>query len=386
MQGLTGRTGLGRLRTICCALAVLLGAMTWGPSGRAWGRTSSWFSWFFDLFAGQDVSEPPALTAEDREAIEKARVLLESYDGAANSFMLGVFAAADGDAPKAQGYFTRAVELDTSESPLPLTMAARTYMQAGQYAEAKSLHQRALREGIARGQSPTLQKINAYLDLAVACSKLRERSEALNNARLAEHLLGEDSNGLPSGQKALGYLQLGSVYGDSIQDAEAARRAWQAGQIESAREPNRVEPAIIVALNVHMIASQPKNAPAAAIDTYVMNAEQAMGRLDEQSRRAVRTQLGEEIVRLAVDTKNTPEASLYYAGQAKRLLQPIVEMPVKDASVESMIFKARAIEAQSTLPDVRRTRGEVKRLKKERDSIDKRMTTEWLKSVSGAEP
>jgi tetratricopeptide (TPR) repeat protein len=388
MRGSSGQIKLTGLRTICCVLAILLGGMTWGPSGTAWGKTDGWLGWLFDLFAADDVPRRPDLVDDDRAATDNTMTLLGSYpDSAARSLILGVFWAARGDAPQAEEHFRRARELDSSKSLLPLTMAAQTYMQVGDYRKAKSLHEEIVKElqttsrrergrgaGGSRDSSLMLQRVNAYLDLAVACSKLNEPNEAMEYAQGAKNLLSlssRDRNDVPVGQVAFGYLRLGSVYGDSLGNVGAARDAWQEGRKQSGEGPGLVKPRTIVELNLKMIESSAKDVPDTSLDEYLAGAERAMKQLDGESQLAVQTRLGMEFAKLAIDRRDVPEASLRCANRARTLLRRAGDLSPKDArSTEELVLKVRAINAQTELPDFRENTEESARLKEERQTAE----------------
>jgi len=386
MLGPKGQRRLIGGRTICFVLVILLGGMTWCSSGVTWGGTSSWLDWLFALFSADDIPQRPPLTEQDRIAIDKTRALLETYgDSASNSLMLGVFAAADGNAPVAREYFKRAYASDSAKSLLPLTMAAQTYVQVGNYAEAKLLHSQILQESGSRGSPLALQKINAYLDLAVVCSKLKELDEAAADANRAKDLLQASQGSLSATQMAFAYLQLGTVYGDSLRNSVAAQQAWQAGQALSEQQPDRVNPRIMLQLNLKMIENQPKDAPEASLNRYFKNASQAITRLDGESRLAAQTRLGEQFADLAVKSKGTPQAKSY-ADLAESQLRSVRELPLTDASAERAVLKARAIEAEKKIAGLRRGRTSSSQLNKEMETAEKHLMAERLKSSTELRP
>lgn len=347
-----------RLRIFHIIFTVLLVCVTCSSSRADGEGPESWFGWLFDLFSAEDIPQRPALTEQDHMAIKKAKVLLGSYsDDTAKSLMLGVLAAANGNEADAQRYFLKANELDTSRPLLPLTMAAQVHVQEGNYKAAKILHQRVLHES---DTSPSLQRINAHLDLAVACSKLDEPDEAKRNIKRAERLIG--SSRISEAEKALAYLQSGTVYKKSIKDSKAALRVWKAGQVLSARAGSRLDARLALQLNMAVVENLPATASLTVMKQYLSSAEKAANRLSGESKVVAQLRLGEQFTKLAVQRRTTPDAQLL-SSEAQRLLKPARELNLGRISSQMIRVKAKAIKEEQTLAKLKGDTAKMDRLK-----------------------
>ena len=349
---------------------VLLICMTCASSSLAQDGPTSWFKWIFALFSADDVPQRPVLTEQDRLAIEKAKVLLGSYTpDTANSLMLGLLAAADGNETEALRHLFRTHKLDSSSSLLPLTMAAQTYVQQGNYKVAKRMHQRILTQTSNRDASPISQKINAHLDLAVACSNLNEHEQAKSNVKKAEQLISTST--MKESEKALAYLQSGIVYNTSIKDSNEAVRLWVKGQLLTEKVGSRLDPRLTLQLNLNVVENLPHMAPLTVRKKYLKNAEKAANRLAGDSKVVAQMRIGTQFKNLAVQRMATPDAP-GLSREAKRLLEPARQIKLEGISHQMIRVKARAIEAQKTLAEMEKDTTNAKRLKDETEKVKNR--------------
>ncbi|MHC4718287.1 MAG: tetratricopeptide repeat protein, partial [Planctomycetota bacterium] len=214
-------TGRGIRVVVLAAVIGLTGSTALGEG------LPSWLEWLFAMISADDVPQRPALTEVDRESIAKARVMLaRARPDATDSLLLGILAAAEGDEDEAARRFELAHRLEEG-SALPLTMAAQTQLQEGKNRAAAELHERALTAIRARRGRASLQAANAHLDLAVAYEKLGDPDKARAHATDAMKLIRRTR--MPPSQKALAYLQAGTVYRQVLRDPDAAAAAWEAG-------------------------------------------------------------------------------------------------------------------------------------------------------------
>lgn len=336
-----GRTSVRNKRVV---LVLLLVCIVSGSSSVAYGDIDSWLDWLFVLFGADRVPDPPTLTEEDRVAIEKARVLLQDYaPDPSNRMMLGVLAAASRNEAEASKWFKEAHELDTSKSSLlPLTMAAQTHMQEGSFQRAKSLHRRVVTQSRERG-APVSQKVNAHLDLAVACARLNEPNEAAANAERAVHLI--DTGELTASERTLGYLQAGVVFQQELKNDGAALTVWKRAEVLGEAPDAAVSPRLTLEVNLKLIQSLPAETLVDSLDRYLGNVQRAAGRLpEEESRVSTRARVGEQLAWRALDSRDTPPGGLL-ASRAKAVLRPVWKMDLKDRDTTIVRAKAQAIRA-----------------------------------------
>jgi len=309
----------------------------------ALGDASNWIKWLLDLIAADTVPQRPELTEEDQAAIEKTRILLQEYPpDAGNSMLLGIFAAANGQADEAQERFMEAVELNPERSLLPLTMAAQTHLQEKNFDQAVEIHEFVLQQLEERSETPRIQAINAHLDLVVAYSKLEETQRANEQMERATELLSTDT--LSDRERAFSYLQLGIVQQEVLKNKEAAIKAWEEGSNIPAENPRlALELNLKVARNI--ADTDPKNA-----EKYLSRATQITESLPKDSKIAAQVQLGEQytkLTKLAIRRKDKP-AIKRLSLKADQLLKPAIEQ--KDIeSTKMILYKTTALEVAKEL-------------------------------------
>lgn len=336
-------------------------------SSLAWGESSDWVKWLLDLLLADAVPQRPILTEEDRGAIDKINVLLQNYPSGADKFMLlGILAAAKGDANEAQGHFVQAAEQGQFRSLLPLTMAAQTHLQENNVQLAVELHMDVLERIQQRPQTPQIQAINAHLDLAVAYSKLEDSQMANEQMELATNLL--QTRPLSPTEKGLVYLQLGTVQKEVFRNDQAAVDAWRVGSLTAAASPR-----LALELNLKVAENIVNTDPKAASQS-LRTAEGIISGLSGESKIAAQVKVGEQYTRLATLAirKKRPDAQRLSA-RANRLLKPAMDVK-DDASAQMILYKTAALEAARSLASERGEEAEKKKYDKKISTVRNKLS------------
>ncbi len=304
--------------SIILMLAVVFLLNLAGQAGAAKKEKEEGFlNYLFEILSADEVPSPPSLSAEDRQAMDKLEILLKAQNQRApdggNFVLLGALAAAKNDICGASSYLDKA-RCQMPNSPLPATMAAQVYVQAGDFQRAKALHCQALRKVGNTCRAPALGA-NSHMDLAVTYAQSGDKMTAWQQLRKAEAILIRQSR--DPAQAALGWLQMGIVYADSMDDDNVALCAWKNGSNALACAVTDEHTASLkldldVRIADTLIAAG--NHQEAAV--YLQSASQVVVFLSEYKRPEARFQIGGSYVELA---QQNPDVGAYAEKAAEQL-------------------------------------------------------------------
>ena len=280
-------------------------------------KSSGFLGYLYELLAADEVPVAPGLSSNERQAMDKLETLLKaqndrSPDGG-NFILLAALAGARNDVCKAESYLSEASCL-LPESPLPATMRAQVYTQAGDFERAKEIHHCALSKVGNACQSPALAA-NSYMDLAVVYAQSGDAVGARKLLIDAETVLVKASRDRT--QAALGWFQMGVVYADSLNNLPAAMCAWKNGsRVLEKATMDEASATLKIDLDVRVADSLIACGQCADAADYLENASRVLCHLSDDSKPEAQFQIGSSYVELAM---RNPNDSTYAARAAEQL-------------------------------------------------------------------
>ena len=309
-----------RWASICFAICLVV-----SPRQNTWAaeKKEGFLSYLFKMMYADDDLAPPELNADEREDLQKMEIMLNAQNdrsqSGANLMLMGVFAASRGDNAQALRYMQSA-SCSMPASPLPATMTAQVYAQAGDLCQARRWHQMAQERVGCSSCGTTLLSSNTQMDLAVVSAKLGDQCIARQQLNAAQMQLLQPSSDRV--QAATGWLQIGNVFATTLADREGALHTWKNGVMALSGAPrSTTEVSLKLDLNLRVAEEYVRLGDAECADQYLQCAAQTVEMLAPQFRPKANLRIGQSYARLAEQNPHEPA----YSQGAARHLAPLAD-------------------------------------------------------------